>query len=282
MEIQHLKILLKLLGQNNYQGKIGDIKPNTKTKIEETQRFCYQFWDSKLIYIEEKNITIKINNHGEQVLKNKENRNKLEINILKKCEKTKIKISEINITPASKRDLLIEKLVTEKLIDIVDKKIIHVELTEKGKQYLAQEYLAEGLGNVSLPKALLNNYLVFIRDYFIGKNQEKISSTKAITPEVKEENIRQHKQITPDDILQAIIRLDRTLNTDNYLPIFHLRNEYKSVLSRDDLNSMIFRLQKENKISLSRLVDASQYSAEEYDAGIPQSIGYPIFYLIVK
>ncbi|WP_373478316.1 hypothetical protein [Geminocystis sp.] len=45
---------------------------------------------------------------------------------------------------------------------------------------------------------------------------------------------------------------------------------------------MIFRLQKENKISLSRLVDASQYTSEEYDSGIPESISYPIFYLIVK
>ncbi|MGI0482794.1 hypothetical protein ACN4EE_18660 [Geminocystis sp. CENA526] len=278
MEIQHLKILLKLLGQNNYQGKIGDIKPNTKTKIEETQKFCYKLWDSKLIHIQEKNITIKINNNGKKVLTNKENRNQLEINILKKCEKTKIKISEINITPASKRDLLIDKLVRENLIDIVDKKIIHGELTEAGKQYLAEEYLAEGLGNVSLPKALLNNYLTFIRNYFM----DKISSTKTITSTVEEENINPPKLITPDDILQTIIRLDRTVNTDNYLPIFHLRNEYKSVLSKDELNSMIFTLQKENKISLSRLVDASQYTEEEYDAGIPQSIGYPIFYLIVK
>lgn len=264
MEIQHLKILLKLLGQDNYQGKIGDIKPNTKTKIEETQRLCYKLYHNKLVYIEQKNIAIKINGNGEKVLKNRESRNKLEINILKKCQKTKIRISEINIIPTSKRDLLIDKLVKENLIDIADKKITHVELTEKGKQYLAEEYLPQGLGNISLTKTLLNNYLTFIRHYF------------------KEENIKPTKQIIPDDILQAIIRLDRTLNTDNYLPIFHLRNEFKSLLSRNDLDSMIFTLQKENKISLSRLVDASQYSAEEYDAGIPQSIGYPIFYLIVK
>lgn len=270
MEIQHIKILLKLLGQDNYQGKIGDVKPNTKTNIKQTQKLCYELYNNKLIHLKEKNVTIKINNNGQQVLNNRENRNKLEINILKKCKNREIRISKINIIPASKRDLLIEKLVKENLINITNKKIIHVELTEKGKQYLAEEYLAEGLGNISLTKPLLNNYLTFIRHYFMGKNQEQI-----ITPELKE-------KITPDDILKTIIRLDRTLNTDNYLPIFHLRNEYKSLLSRDELDSMIFELQKENKISLSRLVDASQYTDEEYDAGIPQSIGYPIFYLIVK
>lgn len=264
MEIQHIKILLKLLGKDNYQGKIGDVKPNTKTNIEQTQKLCYELYNNKLIHLKEKNVTIKTNNNGQQVLNNRENRNKLEINILKKCKNREIRISKINIIPASKRDLLIEKLVKENLIDIT-KKIIHVELTNKGKQYLAEEYLAEGLGHINLTKAVFNNYLNFIRDYFIGK----------IPPKIKE-------KITPDDILKTIIKLDRTLNTDNYLPIFHLRNEYKSLLSRDELDSMIFELQKENKISLSRLVDASQYSAEEYDAGIPQSIGYPIFYLIVK
>lgn len=84
MEIQHIKILLKLLGKDNYQGKIGDVKPNTKTNIEQTQKLCYELYNNKLIHLKEKNVTIKINNNGQQVLNNRENRNKLEINILKK------------------------------------------------------------------------------------------------------------------------------------------------------------------------------------------------------
>lgn len=174
MEIQHIKILLKLLGKDNYQGKIGDVKPNTKTNIEQTQKLCYELYNNKLIHLKEKNVTIKINNNGQQVLNNRENRNKLEINILKKCKNREIRISKINIIPASKRDLLIEKLVKENLINITNKKIIHVELTDKGKQYLAEEYLAEGLGHINLTKAVFNNYLNFIRDYFIGKIPPKL------------------------------------------------------------------------------------------------------------
>lgn len=286
MEIQQLKILLKLLGQNKYQEKIADIKPNSQTKIEATQKLCYELYNKELIEIEERVIAIKANKKNKQLLNSNKKQDILEEKILKQCDDKNIKISDIKISPASKRDLLIEKLVKENLINISDKKITHVELTEKGQQFLAEEYLTEGLGNITLTKPLLNNYLTFIRNYYITENQEKISSTKDIIPEVKEENINQNKQInkkiTPDDILQTIIELDHTFNTDNYLPIFYLRNQYKSVLQRHELDSMIFGLQKENKISLSRLVDASQYTAEEYDAGIPQSIGYPIFYLIVK
>lgn len=282
MEIQYLRILLKLLGQNKYQGKIADIKPNNQTKIEATQKLCYELYDKELIKIEEKIISIKANKKNKQLLNTNKKENILENKILKQCIDKNIKVSEIKITPASKRDLLIEKLVKENLINISEKKITHGELTEKGKQFLAEEYLTEGLGNITLTKSLLNNYLTFIRHYYIPKNQEKISSTKHLISEVKDENINHNKPIISDDILQTIIQLDRTFNTDNYLPIFYLRNEYKSVLQRHELDSMIFTLQKENKISLSRLVDASQYSVEEYDAGIPQSIGYPIFYLIVK
>lgn len=54
MEIQHIKILLKLLGKDNYQGKIGDVKPNTKTNIEQTQKLCYELYNNKLIHLKEK------------------------------------------------------------------------------------------------------------------------------------------------------------------------------------------------------------------------------------
>lgn len=282
MNLEHLKILLKLLGKNNYQGKINEIKPQSKTSINLTQKLCYELHSQKLISIEEKNISIKITNQGIELLDKINCLDNLEQKILKQCQNENLKISKIKITPARKRDLIIHKLEEKQLITIIEKKIHSVELKEKAQQFLAEEYLTEGLGNISLTKSLLNIYLTFIRNYFNRKNQEKISLPQDITTEVKKENPNKNKPITADDILQTIIKLDQQLNTDNYLPIFHLRNKYKSVLPRQELDNMIFALQKDNKISLSRLVDASQYTPEEYDAGIPQSIGYPIFYLIVK
>jgi hypothetical protein len=116
MEIQHLKILLKLLGQNKYQGKIADIKPNSQTKIEATQKLCYELYNKELIEIEERVIAIKANKKNKQLLNSNKKQDILEDKILKQCDDKNIKISDIKISPASKRDLLIEKLVKENLI----------------------------------------------------------------------------------------------------------------------------------------------------------------------
>lgn len=267
MHIQEFKILLKLLGKIGYQGKIGDVKPNDKTKVTVVRNLCEQLFNRGYIEVEEKILKININASGKKNLKNKvlsDKLNNLELIILNSCNKKSIKSAEININSASKRDKLILDLLEKGLIDIAEKQIISITLTANGQFFLAQEFLLKGLGNITLSKTLLNNYLIFIREYY------------------KPNIIKGKNKPSTEEVLETIIKLDKEFNTDNYLPIFYVRDQYQSILNRQELDDILYSLQKQNKLSMSRLVDGSQYNTKQYDAGIPQKIGGPIFYLIVK
>lgn len=49
METQELKFLLKLIGRDNYRGKIADLKPNSKTTVAKTQSICCSLRDRELL-----------------------------------------------------------------------------------------------------------------------------------------------------------------------------------------------------------------------------------------
>lgn len=76
--------------------------------------------------------------------------------------------------------------------------------------------------------------------------------------------------------MQIIRDLDRQLGTDNYLPIFHLRQKFQPPLSREQLDQLLYRLQRNDRIDLSSLQEVSAYTPEQIDAGIPQDIGGPL------
>ncbi len=286
MDIKELKILLKLLNKENYRGKISEVKPNDKTTVNVTRNLCEQLFNRQYIEIEEQILKIKITNNGKDFLKKKniiEQLNDLEVKVLESCFVSVVKPSEINLKPASKRNELIGKLLEKELIIIAEKQITQIWLTSEGEEFLAQEFLTEGIGNINLSKQLLNNYLIFIRKYFREKIKLESKSNQHSTI-VDDKLTTDNNQAQPNEreILETIIKLDQELNTDNYLPIFHLRNKYKSILTRQELDNILYSLQKQNKLSMSRLVDGSKYTSEEYNAGIPQQVGGSIFYLIVK
>jgi hypothetical protein len=63
-----------------------------------------------------------------------------------------------------------------------------------------------------------------------------------------------------EQILQIIEKLDSELGTENYLPIFHLRQKLQPPMSRDELDQALYRLQKIDKIELRGLVHAQDYT----------------------
>jgi hypothetical protein len=277
MEIKELKFLLKLIGQKNYQGKISELKPNSKTKISETEKICRILCDRELVECSETVTKIKINSAGKALLQVDADNLPVtidELKILKACTTKTITPGKTKVTPIQKREELITKLVKQGLITATATKIEQVRLTERGKKILLEEYNPKGTNSV-LSLDLLDNYVRFLR-----KNLCSGSSQSQIT--VNREVGSNDKKPTDEDILQTIIELDRELGTNNYLPIFHLRNKLQPPLSRKELDDALYHLQLQDKLELSSLVEAVHYTKEQLDAGIPQDVGGSLFFLMVN
>ncbi|MEO0488865.1 MAG: hypothetical protein AAFZ49_04810, partial [Cyanobacteria bacterium J06659_2] len=88
-------------------------------------------------------------------------------------------------------------------------------------------------------------------------------------------------EISADDVLSTIQQLDQTLSTDNYLPIFHLRDKLEPPLRREALDQMLYELQRRDRIEISTLQDVSAYSETQLAAGIAQDIGGALFFISV-
>ena len=281
MEVQELKFLLKLLGQENYRGKIQDLKPNSKTTMPRTRSICRDLRDREYVACSETITKIKISSAGKALLN--VNAEELldadELKILKACATKTITPGKTKVTPPEKREKLIASLVKRGLITAASTKIEQVWLEDRGKQVLAEEYSPNGTNPV-LSLSLLNNYLSFLRKY--PRSNPSSIAANGHQPHLQIEN--RHNGYKPDDkkILQTIIDLDRELGTDNYLPIFHLRDKLQPPLSRKELDDALYRLQRQDKLELSSLVEAMHYTKEQIEAGIPQDVGGSLFFLMVN
>lgn len=293
MEVKELKFLLKLIAKENYQGKIQELKPNSKTKISETESICRTLRDRELVTCSETIAKIKIQSAGKALLKVDVNNLPItadELKILKACATKVITPGKTKVTPPKKRQELIASLAQRGLIVSAATKIEQVRLTERGKKTLLEEYNAKGTNSV-LSLDLLDNYVRFLRKNLrSGLSQSSIE----ITPEnnnngkkspitiTKGQDSNNGKKLTDKEILQTIVELDRELGTNNYLPIFHLRNQLQPPLSRQELDDALYRLQRQDKLELSSLVETVHYTKEQMDAGIPQDVGGALFFLMVN
>ena len=281
MENAQLKILLQLLGKNNYGGKIAEVKPTSKTTISQTRNLCQKLKQKQYIEVKEKIEAIAITKKGKAYIPQaKVNEKK----ILEKCLRSTCLVGKIKFKTALLKQEIIEDLLSKDLIKISRSKITEVYLTPQGQQYLLTECNLLGKGNITLYKPLFNNYLQFLCQNLLTSGELTPTTTQVNDDRDEKQNqsisiVKPKQKPNDGDVLQTIIDLDKQNNTDNYLPIFHLRRYYEEVMTREELDQILYNLQRENKLSLSRLIDGSKYSREEYQAGIPQKVGGVIFYL---
>ena len=151
-----------------------------------------------------------------------------------------------------------------------------VWLTERGIEVLRDDYIPEGKANIDFN--LLGNYVQFLRKNLRLEPKQVFT----VVSDNIESNSDINSNISDEEILETIKKLDRELGTENYLPIFHLRQKLQPPLLRDDLDQALYRLQKSDKIDFSTLQEVSAYTPEQIDAGIPQNIGGQLFFLIVN
>ena len=122
---------------------------------------------------------------------------------------------------------------------------------------------------------MLADYLEFLRGYFsTAQSVEQVTSTAAELP--ADDNMIY--QATREAVAFGTANLDKWHKTDNYLPIFYLRNQFPS-LSREKLDQALYRLQAADKIDFSTLAEVEAYTTEQISAGISQVVGGKLFYI---
>jgi hypothetical protein len=284
METKQLKFLLKLLGCANYRTSLTsgtfDGFKSEKNKI------CRDLGELEYVDYSREVATVKILPAGQALLKLDLAQLPIddqELKVLEKISKSSGKIapSEIKVSglKSDERDVILKTLSERGLIsaEIKMKRVkTEVWLTERGIEVLRDQYIPEGKANIDFN--LLGNYVQFLR-----KNLRVKSEQVSI---LGSDNIESHSDITSnisdEEILETIKKLDRELGTENYLPIFHLRQKLQPPLLRDDLDQALYRLQKSDKIDFSTLLEVSAYTPEQIDTGIPQNIGGQLFFIIVN
>ncbi|MFM6577936.1 MAG: transcription factor RcaD, partial [Dolichospermum sp.] len=276
-----LKFLLMLLGCDNYRtGFSSNIFKRFKS---EKNKICRDLGELEYVDYSREVATVKILPAGQALLKLDLAQLPIddkELKVLEKIGKSSGKItpSEIKVSglKSDERETILKTLGERGLIaaEIKTKRLkAEVWLTERGIELLRDEYNPEGKANIDFN--LLGNYVQFLRKNFRVKSEQ----VSILGPD----NIESHSDITSnisdEEILETIKKLDRELGTENYLPIFHLRQKLQPPLLRDDLDQALYRLQKSDKIELRGLVDAQLYTHEQVNAGISQRSGSPLFFI---
>lgn len=272
MKTIELKFLLTLLEFEDYRAPISKIKLDSTISDTEAEEICRKLLERGFLVCSYKISKFKIAAPGKFLLKQESDGlplTKQERKVLKASAKDTITPKETDL-PAEEQQAVIQSLAVRGLIEVKTKhkKIDEVWLTERGKEYLQYEYNPSGT-SVVLSAELLSNYLEFLRKAF---------------QEVSPPPYRMTQTISDDKILLTIIELERQLATDNRLPIFHLRDKLHPLLSREELDEAIYRLQQLGKIELSPLQAAHTcgFTAQQIDAGIPQKEGPPLFFITLK
>ncbi len=282
MDTNELKFILKLLGCANYR---SNLSASNFSSFKGKDKICRDLGDRGLVDYSREVAHVKILPSGQGLLDIDPSQlpiTQKELQVLEKISKASGKLtpSEIKISSvkATEKEAILKILSDRGLIEAenkMKKTKAEVWLTERGIEYLRDDYNPNKGSSPVISLELLNNYIRFLRKNLSIKPEQ---TSKPVTHE-------SHAQIatnfTDEEIFQTIQELDRELGTENYLPIFHLRQKLQP-LSRDQLDKALYRLQATDQIELSSLQESNAYSREQVEAGISQNIGSPLFFIIVN
>ena len=273
MDVKELKFLLKLLGYKSYKGSIQKIHLEEGMKASQRDEIFYRLCDRGFVNFTAEVTKFNIEPKGKSLLNSKKAAESLtdeEFQVLKASANGVISPGETGIAPVY-RQAVIQDLLDQGFLKIVDQKIKEVWLTEQGKQFLCQEY-SSGSNAREITLKMLSDYLELMRTYqsphSFKQDKQKFFKVSRNKP-------------TDSEILTIIRELDKTLGTDNYLPIFHLRQNLELSLTREELDQALYRLERNDQIELSSLQEVKSYTPEQVEAGIPQDIGGRLFFIII-
>ena len=269
MDAKELKFLLKLLGCENYRAPLSQIKPTPSMKAEERDSICRKLWGRELVEGNEEIKKFTITSTGKALLKLDPAELPMsdsERKVLQAAAKGTVTPTKTGMT-GEEAQPIIKTLIEKGFIKPVERKITEVWITNRGKEFLRDEFESSSTA-ANINFKMLTDYLRFMRKHRGGQ--------------VVTETPQPIDKPSDEEILQLIKYLDHELGTDNYLPIFHLRQKLQPPLSRDELDQALYRLSREDKIDFSSLVDPTPYTAQQVEAGIPKKVGGRLFFLVVN
>lgn len=282
-----LKFVLKLLGCPNYRSSLT--ASGFKT-IRGRDKICRDLGDRGLVDYSREIASVKILPAGRALLKSDKDQLPLtpeELKVLESISKASGKITPSKIAVKSvksgERDAILQRFHERGLIEVettIKRQKAEVWLTEVGIEKLRDDFIPKKGTHPVLSLDLLTNYLRFLRKSMNQKMKE--TSTHRQPPTAPASNATLKSKSSDEEILHIIQGLDRELGTENYLPIFHLREKLQPPLSRDELDEALYRLQRNDQIELSSLQEASAYTSEQINAGISQDIGGSLFFITVN
>lgn len=281
MDTRELKFVLKLLGAPNYRLPISQVKPNHRTKAAERDAICRTLRDRGIVSCSEDIVQFRIAPPGSALLRLDTSRLPVtedEIAVLKACAEDTITATDLDLPP-ERRQVVLQKLGERGLIKAEKTSIEDVWLTNFGLDYLHDEYNPSG-SSLELSLDHLACYLQFLRKHHtnVPIAEDKPAAQPIQHPVNPQRGLTEKPNDT--DIWYVVEELDRQLGTENYLPIFYLRERLQPPLTRGELDSALYRLQRGDRIELSSLQEAAHYTPEQIEAGIPQDIGGPLFFII--
>lgn len=274
-----LKFLLQLLGRPNYRASINKIRPNPKTSIAKRDRICLQLCRKGLVDYTYEAQKFAITPAGFTLL-NLDTTSlpvtPAELWTLRSCAERSITPREINRkVPVNERQQMIRNLEQRGLVKVTKTQLKEVWLTQPGQYYLRHDCRPKGAYPV-LSFNLLGDYLRFLRESLAvpGDGISDDGSGRSSAADVSTV-----QKPSPEDVLEMIRNLDKSLGGENYLPIFHLREKLQPPFTRDQLDQVLYQLQRNDQIELSSLQDVTAYSESQLAAGISQDIGGSLFFI---
>ena len=158
-----LKFLLRLLGCEDYRGRITALNPSSKTSTAERDRVCKTLSSKGLVEYDSEVAYFKIAPPGRTLLMLDTTSLPVtpdELKVLKAC-KDRMTPGKLPV-PANARQQLISSLAERRMLTITKYTIKEVRLSAKGKQFLRDEYNPTGDSPVATG-TMLGHYVRFLR-----------------------------------------------------------------------------------------------------------------------
>jgi len=272
-----LRFLLLLLGLPNYCGPMTKLTPGkSKGAAGERDRICQDLCSRGVVAYRSEIKRFAIAPPGKALLKLDLRELPIsvqDLKVLQRCQ-TRITPGQLKSDVAKEdRQRVIHSLEERGLVTVSGAVLKEAWLTAQGATQLRNELEVSGPATVSLN--LFGNYLRFLQQpaplFQPSQSVEAGPEAQALDSQAP------NSQAGSAEVLQAIARLDAQHDTDNYLPLYLLREAL--LLGREALDSILYDLQRQDQIELDTVQEVASYSSQQLAAGIPQAVGGALFFI---